>query len=101
MKKQIKVIVFIDWFYPAYKAGGPIKSVFNIVQSLKSEVDFLIVTSNQDVDGEILDIQPNEIIEKDGYDIVYFDRAHQKKSEYKKLYDGFTAEVIYHNSVFF
>jgi len=100
LKKQIKVIVFIDWFYPAYKAGGPIKSVFNIVQSLKSEVDFLIVTSNQDVDGEILDIQPNEIIEKDGYDIVYFDRAHQKKSEYKKLYDGFTAEVIYHNSVF-
>ena len=95
-----KVLIFIDWFYPAYKAGGPIKSVFNIVESLKSEIDFLIVTSNQDVDGEVIDIQPNQVIEKDGFKVVYLDVAHQKKNKYKEFFDEFNADLIYYNSIF-
>jgi hypothetical protein len=33
---KIKVLVFIDWYLPGYKAGGPIQSVANIISQLKA-----------------------------------------------------------------
>ena len=50
----------------AYKAGGPLKSVFHLVSQLNERYDFMIVSSNKDIDGKELDVNPNEIIEEDG-----------------------------------
>ena len=44
-----KILIFIDWFTPGFKAGGPIKSVSNIVNSLFNEFDFYIITSDRDI----------------------------------------------------
>jgi gliding motility-associated-like protein len=43
-----KILVFIDWFLPGYKAGGPITSVSNLVESLSDFFEFYIVTSDRD-----------------------------------------------------
>ncbi|MFM7726721.1 MAG: hypothetical protein ACKO7B_08465, partial [Flavobacteriales bacterium] len=51
MRTRKKILVFADWFLPGYKAGGPIRSVANLVQTL--DVDFWIVT-------RITDHQSNE-----------------------------------------
>ena len=40
---MIKVIIFIDWYHPAFKAGGPISSIFNMVEFLGEEVNFFIL----------------------------------------------------------
>ncbi|WP_100627180.1 glycosyltransferase [Algoriphagus formosus] len=96
------IIIFIDWFLPAYKAGGPIQSVFNLVQQLQDEYNFFIVTSNWDLD-EKLDLPKsslNQWIDKGGYQIIYLDQAHQKKSFYKKLVEEREYQVIYLNSLF-
>ncbi|MDZ4822789.1 MAG: glycosyltransferase [Flavobacteriales bacterium] len=42
-----KILVFADWFLPGFKAGGPIRSVANLVAALP-EFDFFIVTRNTD-----------------------------------------------------
>jgi glycosyltransferase involved in cell wall biosynthesis len=42
------VLVFIDWYLPGYRAGGPIRSMANMVQHLQGEFDFRIVTRNTD-----------------------------------------------------
>ena len=34
--EKLVVLVFIDWFYPAYKAGGPITSCLNLIDNLKA-----------------------------------------------------------------
>ncbi len=44
----MKVLITIDWYYPAYRAGGPVTSVFNLVNALKDEFDFWVLTSNKD-----------------------------------------------------
>ena len=36
-----KILVFIDWFTPAYKAGGPIVSVSKIIENLSFKFKFL------------------------------------------------------------
>ena len=42
------VLVFIDWYLPGYKAGGPIRSVANLVDHLRDRIDFHIVTTDTD-----------------------------------------------------
>jgi glycosyltransferase involved in cell wall biosynthesis len=43
-----QVLVFIDWYKPFYKAGGPVRSMVNLVDHLHEEVDFHIVTGDRD-----------------------------------------------------
>lgn len=43
-----KVLVFIDWYLPGYKAGGPVRSLANLVDHLRGRIDFHIVTRNTD-----------------------------------------------------
>ena len=44
-----KIIVFIDWYLPAYKAGGAITSVLNMVDLLYNHIDFYIITGDRDL----------------------------------------------------
>lgn len=39
-----KVLVFIDWFRPGFKAGGPVQSLDNLTGRLVKHLDFDIVT---------------------------------------------------------
>lgn len=45
------VFISIPWFLPAYKAGGPVQSVANMVAQLDNQYRFFIFTADQDVDG--------------------------------------------------
>lgn len=43
-----QVLAFIDWYKPFYKAGGPVRSLVNLVDHLRGRVDFHIVTGDRD-----------------------------------------------------
>jgi len=43
-----KVLTFIDWFWPGYKAGGPIRSLLNLTENLSKDIAFYIVTRDTD-----------------------------------------------------
>jgi glycosyltransferase involved in cell wall biosynthesis len=43
-----KILIFYDYFYPAYKAGGPIQSIANLCRTFKNEFDFYIICKDQD-----------------------------------------------------
>lgn len=43
-----RVLVFIDWYAPGYKAGGPVRSMVNMVDHLRERIDFHIVARNTD-----------------------------------------------------
>lgn len=94
------VIVFIDWFYPAYKAGGPIKSVFNIINAVSDQFEFVVVTSNKDLDGTVLEVEVNCEIIRDKYSIYYLDGKADRKKIYKELIEKKSPEIIYYNGVF-
>jgi len=51
---MIIVFICIDWFHPAYKAGGPVQSIANLVaQYGQGQVSFYIFCSNKDLDGSV------------------------------------------------
>lgn len=43
-----QVLSFIDWYRPFFKAGGPVRSMVNLVEHLEGRVDFRIVTGDRD-----------------------------------------------------
>jgi hypothetical protein len=46
------ILIFIDWFWPGYLAGGPIQSVLALVNSLNDTFNFKIITANTDLNSE-------------------------------------------------
>lgn len=49
MKKQLpKLLIMVDWFYPGYKAGGPIRSSLNVAFALKDAYDIYVLTTDTD-----------------------------------------------------
>jgi len=43
-----RILVFIDWFVPGYKAGGPISSNANLLDHLSDEFEFYVITRDTD-----------------------------------------------------
>lgn len=101
VKNKPKIVVFIDWYVPAYKAGGPIRSVYNLVETLKEVFDFYVITSTIDIDGEKLSpIKENEWEYKKGVHILYLSPEAITRKRIKKEVKKIQPFKIYLNSLF-
>jgi len=82
-----KVLIFTGVYKPGFKAGGPIQSVANLVNSLQNEVDFYIITSDRDMgDSKAYPgIKTNQWITKDNYHIFYCKTTDSFRHIYKIL----------------
>ena len=99
---KTRLWIFIDWYLPAYKAGGPIQSISNLVNRLKNDFEISVITSDSDLD-EPLTLRKSDLniwIEKEGYKVIYLDLQHQNKQFYQKLFTENDFDVVYFNSLF-
>ena len=46
---MIRVLATMDYYLPGFKAGGPIRTVANVVDRLGNEIDFAILTADRDL----------------------------------------------------
>jgi len=102
-KIKKKILVFVDWYLPGYKAGGQIRSVASMVGHLKNEYEFRIITSDSDLHEEApyKNIESNTWIKREDGSYVYYFSADQKsKEKLKKLIFEEQADYIYLNSLF-
>ena len=96
-----KVLIFIDWYKPAYKAGGPISSIFNMVEFLGDHIDFFIVTSNYDLDNKLsLNVKINTWVKESKANVIYLDKKNQKIKLLKSLIKHVNPDKIYLNGIF-
>ena len=102
MPKKTKILVFIDWFSPAYKAGGPIRSIVNLIDHCQNDFDFHVITGDRDLGDEnpFKEIVLNSWIESMNYKIIYLSPKKQNFNEFKKLFDEVRPDVVYFNSLF-
>lgn len=45
----MRVLVFVGYYLPGYKGGGPLRTIVNLVQHLGDDIDFWIVTRDRDL----------------------------------------------------
>ncbi len=48
MTSKKKLLIIVDWFYPGYKAGGPIQSTLNLAFALKDKYEIKVLTTDTD-----------------------------------------------------
>lgn len=101
MLTKQKILVFSDWFLPGFKAGGPIRSLANLVHSL--DIDFWIITRITDhhSDEPYKGIVPNTWTQhRPNVQVKYVYEQDITQEFLKKLYEEKDFGHIYFNSLF-
>ena len=93
------ILITIPWFHPAYKAGGPIQSIANMVEHFSHDVTYKIFTSNTDLDGSLLLVQPDKWIKYNDNTNVWYS-SKQNSEIFKKEIKKNKAEVIFINGIY-
>lgn len=105
MKNQTKprVLIFIDWYSPGYKAGGPVRSIVNLTAHLADEFDFFIVTRNTEY-GENA---PYDTVDSDiwsalspGVKVWYSSAGKPSIKLWKHLIKETAPNVVYINGIY-
>ena len=102
MKDKKKILICIDWYVPGFKAGGPIRSVANIVNAFKEEFEIYILTSAYDF-GETEpyeDVELNLWHEQEGVFIKYLEKKLMNVSAMTDNIKEVDPDVLYLNSLF-
>lgn len=98
-----KLIIFIDWFDPAFKAGGPIRSCVNLVKALEGKFEISIVTSDSDLDGKMENTQlaVDEWVKYGKQSrVIYLSNGSMKYNRVKSLIFEISPDVIILNGLF-
>lgn len=94
--KKKKIIIFVRYFLPGFKSGGPARTILNLIDNFSKYCDFGVVCNFKDL-GEtkpysnIRMNQWNKTFEK--YNVFYCDIQNLRKKEIINLCAGF--DVVY------
>jgi len=96
------ILIFIDWYKPGYKAGGPIRSISNMVDALKDNFQFYIVTRNTDYleTTPYSNINTNQWNSIDNARVFYLSKENTQRSTIPALIDEVNPDIIYCNSFY-
>ena len=95
--------MFIDWYLPGYRAGGPIRSCANMIEHLKDDLDFSVVTSDTDYHETrpYPGIRSNEwTVLPDKTRIFYFSKDKLTAQNIRKILDEEKYDCVYLNGIF-
>ena len=102
IKSKSKVLIFIDWFLPGDKAGGPIRSCANLMDYLGNDFYFSVVTRDTDytvtksysgITSDAWNILP------DGKRVYYISANQLNKETISKLLSEEKFDVVYLNGI--
>lgn len=97
-----KILVFNGYYIPGYKAGGPIRTLANMVERLGEFFSFKVVTRDRDSG----DREPYAGISKSSWNKVgqahvrYVDLTYSSFSELQQIIQESNPDIIYLNSFF-
>jgi glycosyltransferase involved in cell wall biosynthesis len=96
-----RLLILYDYFDPAYKAGGPIRSLVNLVKVLEEQMDIHILSSDRDHDGTALKVESDRWIAYGKRSKVqYLSVARQNRQYISKIIREVDADVIYVNGIY-
>lgn len=98
-----QVLTYMDWFWPGYKAGGPIRSLLNLTENLSKDIRFYIITRDTDYlsNKPYSNIKPDQWNEISPNILVYYiskDQLTIKKIQ--SFLTMFSYEKVYINGIY-
>jgi hypothetical protein len=101
--KTGKIFLMIDWFAPAFKAGGPIVAAVNFVNNMKDEYEIFVYTGNRDL-GEttvLAGIEQDKWIDwSNNVKVFYASENNQSLSAVQTQINNIAPDFVYLHSMF-
>lgn len=95
------IVIFVDWFHPAFKAGGPIQSCLNVALVLSENYNVYVLSSNTDLDGYILPVVPDKWVSfREGIKVMYVSKKCISVVTINSLFKSINPDVCYFNNIF-
>ncbi|WP_010422689.1 glycosyltransferase [Anaerophaga thermohalophila] len=100
-KEKKRILITYDYFTPAFKAGGPIQSLTNMVRLLGERYAFYVVTRDVDLDGTQLEVESDQWINFEGKAKVFYASNKNKGfSGISRLLQNVSPDIVYINGLF-
>ena len=103
MHSKKTILILCDWYLPASKAGGPVKSIASLVFHLSKYFQFYIITGNKDLYAA----EPHRGISSNqwnllacGEHVFYFSDTHFSLKHLDQLMHSISFDAVYLNSFF-
>ena len=102
MKSRPVVLAFTRWYLPGYQAGGPVRTMSNMVDRLGDELDFRIATQDRDIndDNAYPDIDPFGWNALGHSQVRYLARQEITLRSLARIIGEVAPDVLYLNSFF-
>ena len=95
------IFITIPWFSPAYKAGGPIQSVANMVAELKEGYRFYIFCGDTDLDGTVLNnIEPGKWVPHNAWTEVWYAPKAERSKNLLAAVEAIKPDILYSVGIF-
>ena len=78
----MKILTFCDYFIPAHKAGGPIKTLENLNKHIRNGIKFCFVTRDRDLGDkrQFPGIQTDTWLNHAGINVFYIQKIRMLRS---------------------
>ena len=102
VQSKPRLLVFVSHYLPGFKAGGPPRSIANLVQALSRDFDFSVVTRDRDLGdgGPYLDTEFDRWLPLGEARVIYRTPKMQSLAQVARLLRETPHDVLYLNSVF-
>lgn len=96
------ILILTPYYLPAYKAGGPIRSIANLVDALSKDFNFYILTLDRDLleSNSFLGVEKEKWVKVDQANVFYIPESKISYSFYKSFFRSISFDVLYLNSFF-
>jgi glycosyltransferase involved in cell wall biosynthesis len=100
-KKKKRILIIYDYFTPAFKAGGPIQSLTNMVRLLSERYAFYVLTRDVDLDGTSLEVESDKWSDFEGQaKVFYASNENTGYSVVSRLIQEVRPDIVYINGLF-
>ena len=101
-KMNKKILIINKYFYPGYKAGGPIQSLKNMCDALQGYFDISVLTRDRDFldKHSYRNIVPGVWTDVNSYKVFYTSDKGIRKSTIKRVVEETNPDLIYLSSFF-
>jgi len=91
-----KIFIAIPWFLPAFRAGGPIQSVANLVKEFNEDVEYFIFCGDTDLNGAALEnIEVNTWVRFNDHTHVWYNGPERISDTLVKQVEALKPDILF------
>jgi len=102
MNAQKKLLVLFPYFSPAWRAGGPVQSLNNMVEALSQKLSIYVLTGAYEV-GETTELREIKLAQWNnvkGGEVRYLQKKEQRFSVIKSIINYCNPDLVYLNGMY-